>query len=67
MEELLNPFIPFSCEEIRKFLAIEQPEWKLISVPANRKVHNLKILFERIDISRIEEETSLLEKQKQQG
>ncbi|MDQ0113991.1 methionine--tRNA ligase [Paenibacillus harenae] len=62
LSNLLHPFIPFSCEEIRKFLTLEQPVWRLTSVPANRKIQNLKLLFERIDISQIEEETSLLEK-----
>jgi methionyl-tRNA synthetase len=64
LSNLLHPFIPFSCEEIRKFLTLEQPAWRLTSVPANRKIQKLKLLFERIDISRIEEETILLEKQK---
>ncbi|MCM3628344.1 methionine--tRNA ligase [Paenibacillus glycanilyticus] len=64
LANLLNPFIPFSCEEIRKFLTMDEPEWRLITVPSNRKIQNLKILFERFDISRIEEETSLLEAQK---
>lgn len=64
LANLLDPFIPFACEKIRNFLTLEQPVWKLTSVPANRQVQNLELLFERIDISRIEEETSLLEKQK---
>ncbi|GGF62507.1 methionine--tRNA ligase 2 [Paenibacillus albidus] len=64
LSNLLSPFIPFSCEEIGKFLTLEQPVWKFTSVPANRKIQNLKLLFERIDISQIEKETSLLEKQK---
>lgn len=64
LSNLLHPFIPFSCEEIRRFLSLEQPVWRLTSVPANRKIQSLKLLFERIDSSRIEEETSLLEKQK---
>ncbi|MBW7454224.1 methionine--tRNA ligase [Paenibacillus sepulcri] len=64
LSNLLHPFIPFSCEEIRKFLTLEQPVWRLTTVPANRKIQNLKLLFQRIDISQIEEETSLLEKQK---
>ncbi|NIK71828.1 methionine--tRNA ligase [Paenibacillus sp. BK720] len=60
LAQLLNPFIPFACEEIRKFLTLDQPEWAIISVPANRKIKELKILFERIDVSRIEEESNLL-------
>ncbi|MCL6602262.1 MAG: methionine--tRNA ligase [Paenibacillus sp.] len=64
LSNLLDPFIPFSCEKIRKFLLLEHPVWRLVSVPANRQIHNLELLFDRIDVSRIEEETSLLEKQK---
>lgn len=61
LSNLLHPFIPFSCEEIGKFLTLEQPAWRLTLVPANRKIQKLKLLFERIDISRIDEETRLLE------
>jgi len=64
LANLLQPFIPFSCEKIRAFLTIERPSWQLISVPANLQVQRLELLFERIDVSRIEEELSLLEKQK---
>lgn len=31
LANLLNPFVPFSCEKIRKFLTLEQPTWKKIS------------------------------------
>ncbi|QYR22274.1 methionine--tRNA ligase [Paenibacillus sp. sptzw28] len=64
LANLLHPFIPFSCEKIRTFLTLEQPVWQLASVPAGRRIQNLALLFERIDISRIEEEAGLLEKQK---
>lgn len=62
--QLLHPFIPFSCEKIRSFLTLEQPSWKLISVPTDGQIHHLELLFERIDVSRIEEETNVLQKQK---
>lgn len=64
LSNLLNPFIPFSCEKIRIFLALEQPFWGLTSVPASRQIVNRELLFKRIDIGQIEEEISLLEKQK---
>lgn len=63
LANLLEPFIPFSCEKIRTFLALEKPSWQLIFVPADLQVQKLELLFERIDVSRIEEELSLLEKQ----
>ncbi|MFF2091291.1 methionine--tRNA ligase [Paenibacillus sp. NPDC058174] len=64
LANLLNPFLPFACEQIRGFLSLQQPVWTSVSVPAHREIHNLKLLFERIDISRIEEETDALERQK---
>ncbi|RXZ80932.1 methionine--tRNA ligase [Paenibacillaceae bacterium] len=66
LANLLQPFIPFSCEQIRGFLGLEHPGWDVITVPAGRKIENLTLLFERIDTSRIEVETSRLEQQKKQ-
>ncbi|KOP65541.1 methionyl-tRNA synthetase [Bacillus sp. FJAT-18019] len=57
---LLQPFIPFSCDKIRGFLSLEQPAWKWCHVPAGRPLHGVELLFERIDPSRIEEETRRL-------
>ncbi|WP_127496272.1 methionine--tRNA ligase [Paenibacillus glycanilyticus] len=65
LAQLLNPFIPFACDKIRNFLTLDQPGWTPASVPANRKIKDLSILFERIDVSRIEEETNLLTKQQE--
>ncbi|RAV20927.1 methionine--tRNA ligase [Paenibacillus contaminans] len=59
---LLQPFLPFSCGKISSFLALEQPAWTFASVPGDRQVNGLQLLFERIDVSRIEEETLELEK-----
>lgn len=64
LANLLQPFIPFSCEKIRTFLKLEEPSWQLIFVPADLQIQKLELLFERIDVSRIEEELGLLEKQK---
>lgn len=63
LANLLNPFIPFSCDEIRSFLSLEQPVWQLVSVPEGRSIHELRLLFERVDTGRIEEETARLERQ----
>lgn len=59
---LLNPFIPFSCEKIRGFLSLEQPQWQPSYVEAEQEICNLALLFDRLDISLIEEETAMLEK-----
>jgi len=64
LANLLQPFIPFSCEKIRTFLTLERPNWQLTFVPDGLQIQKLELLFERIDVSRIEEELSLLEKQK---
>lgn len=60
LANLLAPFLPFACERIRKFLALEHPAWKLVSVPSHRQILELELLFQRIDVERIEEETRLL-------
>ncbi|MFG1734139.1 methionine--tRNA ligase [Paenibacillus sp. 843] len=57
---LLQPFIPFSCDRIRGVLSLEKPVWEWCRVPAGRPIHGVELLFERIDTSRIEEETRRL-------
>ncbi|MDR6722846.1 methionyl-tRNA synthetase [Paenibacillus amylolyticus] len=63
LSNVLEPFVPFACEKIRKFLSLEQPSWQPIKVPVNRKIHELELLFERIDPIRIEEEEQRLTNQ----
>jgi methionyl-tRNA synthetase len=60
LANLLQPFIPFSCDRIRGFLSLERPVWEWCHVPAGRPLHGVELLFERIDTSRIEEETRRL-------
>ncbi|WP_433938012.1 methionine--tRNA ligase [Paenibacillus lautus] len=60
LANLLQPFIPFSCDRIRDFLSLEPPAWKWCHVPAGRPIHGVELLFERIDPSRIEEESRRL-------
>lgn len=62
LANLLNPFIPFSCGRIRSFLSLGQPCWHSISVAEGQTVQDLTLLFERIDLKQIEEETGLLER-----
>lgn len=61
LANLLEPFVPFSCEKIRAFLSLEQCSWQLISVPVGGQIQKVELLFERIDVSRIEEELRSLE------
>ena len=61
---LLDPFLPFSCDKIRGFLALEQPSWQPLAVPPYQPIYNLDLLFERIDLHRIKEEEHNLEQQR---
>ena len=67
LANLLQPFIPFACDKIRTFLSLEAPVWQWIMVPDNVSIHGLELLFERIDIRQIEEETRLLSQQSSQA
>lgn len=60
LASLLHPFLPFSCEKIRGFLSLEQPNWQPCAVPPYQQITDLQLLFERIDISRIKEEEERL-------
>lgn len=57
---LLQPFLPTSSSEIHRMLKIETIEWGYIEIPAGLKIHEVKILFERIDKKKIEEEIEKL-------
>ncbi|WP_422656980.1 methionine--tRNA ligase [Paenibacillus sp. EC2-1] len=63
LAQLLNPFIPFSCEKVRGFLNLKEPTWKPVFVSSQQRIVGLIILFERIDVKRIDEETTLLNNQ----
>ncbi len=64
LAQLLHPFIPFSCGKISNFLSLRQPVWHPVSVTAGLRIKHIELLFERIDLSRIDEETTLLAKYK---
>ncbi|MDF2657998.1 MAG: methionyl-tRNA synthetase [Paenibacillus sp.] len=57
LANVLQPFLPFSCDRIRTFLSLELPSWEPVTVPAGRTIRDLGHLFERIEPGRIEEET----------
>ncbi|GAA3411472.1 methionine--tRNA ligase [Paenibacillus hodogayensis] len=64
LAHLLDPFLPFSCEKIRSFLELGEPVWRWTTVPAQREIRRLELLFDRIDKSRIEEEVERLRRKK---
>lgn len=64
LANLLQPFIPFACEKIRTFLSIGEPSWELIGVSSNLQLQKIELLFNRIDVTQIDEEMERLEKQK---
>jgi len=53
---LLQPFLPTSSSEIRELLKIDTTEWDYIEVPTGLTIEKVKILFERIDKKKIDEE-----------
>lgn len=54
--QLLDPFIPFSSDIIRKILHIEKTEWQYTQVPDGLELGKVELLFERIDKQVIQEE-----------
>ncbi|MFZ3589590.1 methionine--tRNA ligase [Bacillus sp. DJP31] len=60
LSNLLSPFLPFSTEQIRGYLNMnEQPSWKYIQT-SNTTINNITALYERIDPSAIEKERNKL-------
>lgn len=53
---LLDPFLPFSSEKIRKILALEDAKWQPVRLSARLELGPVEILFERIDKKVIQEE-----------
>lgn len=60
LSNLLEPFIPFSCDEIRSFLKIDKPQWGYIELKKGSDIDKCKLLFERIDKKVIEDEVKKL-------
>ncbi|MFZ5353165.1 MAG: methionine--tRNA ligase [Bacillota bacterium] len=58
---LLEPFIPFASHNIRAFLRLEDEKlnWRFKEFK-EIKLQDIKLLFERIDAARIEEEVAIL-------
>jgi len=59
LAQLLNPFLPFTSNQIKELLKIDVLEWKEF-ILSTKQISHVKPLFERIDVKRIEEELNLL-------
>jgi methionyl-tRNA synthetase len=60
LSNLLEPFLPFTCEKIRGFLGLNEPSWGYTQVPPGQLLPLPELLFQRIDLSRIQEEVERL-------
>ncbi|WP_414056160.1 class I tRNA ligase family protein [Macrococcus equi] len=59
LNQLLNPFLPFSAEQLKTMLGLETLKWNVIEdLPT--ALTNISPLYERIDIKQIDEEIEKL-------
>ena len=63
LSNLLEPFIPKTCEKIRKSLKIEEPIWSYIE-QNNVRIDEIAILFNKIDKKRAIEEVNILKEKR---
>ncbi|MBD3110127.1 methionine--tRNA ligase [Bacillus sp. AGMB 02131] len=59
LAQLLEPFLPFSSERVRKKLGLKDAVWGFVQI-AITEIRDVKPLFERIPNERIEEEREAL-------
>ena len=45
---LMEPFMPFSAEKIRKYLGIEKPVWNFVTVECGKNFGKFEVLFTRL-------------------
>ncbi|KAB8138156.1 methionine--tRNA ligase [Gracilibacillus oryzae] len=62
LAQLLSPFLPFSSDCVREFLAIQELEWEPIEVNSIT-INDVQPLFERLDVSVIDLEVRKLREQ----
>ena len=62
LAQLLSPFLPFSSDNVKVMLGLGKLEWKEIDV-VDCHLINIQPLFERIDVTKIDEELEQLAKQ----
>ena len=63
LSNLLEPFIPNTCEKIRKSLKIEEPIWSYTE-QNNVRIDEMAILFNKIDKKRAIEEVNILKEKR---
>jgi methionyl-tRNA synthetase len=56
----LEPFLPFSSEEVKNMLGRKEASWKVVWNQDSRKLLDVHPLFRRIEVSLIEEELEKL-------
>lgn len=49
LSNLFEPFMPFACEKIRKYLDIPQKSWNMVEVEKGLALENIEPLFNRIE------------------
>ncbi|MRG85989.1 methionine--tRNA ligase [Salinibacillus xinjiangensis] len=59
LAQLLQPFLPFSSDKVKNILGLEELRWGEVQV-GSLALTGLEPLFERIDVSRIDEEVEKL-------
>lgn len=62
LTQLLNPFLPFSSEKVKVMLGFKELRWEVVE-DHSINLHEIKPLFERIDVEKIEEELERLVKE----
>jgi methionyl-tRNA synthetase len=62
LSNLLEPFIPATCNKIRDFLSIDEVQWKYIELESEKSIKEPQVLFQRIDKIKIDEEVERLHK-----
>ena len=61
LAQLLNPFLPFSSQNVKEILELSELSWEEVEIPS-LSLKEIKPLFKRIDLVRIEEELERLSK-----
>ncbi|MBE6053436.1 MAG: methionine--tRNA ligase [Clostridium sartagoforme] len=63
LSNLLEPFVPKTCDKIRKSLDLDNPIWSYIEKKAG-KVKSMEVLFDKIDKKKAVEEVKRLKEEK---
>lgn len=63
LAQLLHPFLPFSSDKLKQAFNIEKIQWRAIDINNSSSINISEPLFERIDVTVIDEEIEQLRKQ----